>query len=385
MLLGITETAREHLNGNRNCILVSLDLAKAFDRLNHNILIRKLKQDFGFSIMACRLIYSYLRERSQFVSVRGINSSISSVSSGVPQGSVIGPILFLLYLNDCVNCLDLNLVKPFIFADDIQLLFGNSRDFPAVLETVVNFTLDRLYDWMVENDLSLNATKTRAVMFRGGCRRIVYPRIRVCGTDIEFVDSLKCLGVVIDQYLNFSEQIDVVSSRVTLGLRRLYNCGLYLPIRVKYTLAHTLLMSHINYCLEVDSGTFGYNVDKLEQIVKRIVRFVYGIAYRDHVSSAISNFLGCSLEKYIEFRNLLFFYKVIRSGVPNYLRSKFDFFRSERNPQIIVPLINYTIFERSFLIRTARSWNCLPLELRTFTLSCGVFRNKLLSHLQDTV
>lgn len=381
MLLGITETAREHLNNNKNCVMISLDLSKAFDRLDHGILIRKLREKFGFSVMACKLIYSYLRGRSQYVTMNGNESDVVPISFGVPQGSVIGPILFLMYLNDCVDTLDKDLVQPFIFADDIQLVFACSRDFPDVLEAVINFSLDRLHDWMLLNNFTINASKTRAIMFRTGYRGVCYPRVNIRGTDVHFVESLKCLGTVIDHYLNFSEQIDAVSRRVTSGLRRLYHCGLYLPTRVKYTLAHTLLMSHVNYCLEVDSGTLGYNMAKFENIVKRIVRFVYGISYRDHVSTAIIDFLGCSVQQYLRLRNLMFFYKIIKTGVPNYLKLKFQFLRSGRNPQIVEPLITCSIYERSFLIRTARNWNYLPLNLRTFTLSCNVFKTRLLSYL----
>lgn len=237
---------------------------------------------------------------------------------------------------------------------------------------------------MLVNNFYINAAKTKAIMFRTGYRRVFYPRININNTAVHFVDSFKCLGTVIDQYLNFGKQMDVISSRVTFGLRRLYNCGLYLPTRVKYILGHALLMSHVNYCLEVDSGTLGYNIVKLERIVKRIVRFVYGVGYREHISSAIINFLGCSISQYLKLRNLIFFYKVIKTGIPGYLRSKFEFSRSERNPQITEPLITCSIYERSFLIRTARNWNCLPLNLRKFTTTLNVFENKLLSHFQNS-
>lgn len=382
MLLSMTETVRESLNDDKTCVMVSLDLTKAFDRLNHCILITKLKQKFGFSIMACRLIYSYLRGRFQYVSVNDIDSDIIPVRSGVPQGSVIGPILFLMYLNDCVESLDMGLVKPFIFADDIQLIFSNCRVFPDVLEAIINFSLNNLCDWMDENEFSINASKTTAIVFRTGHRRIIYPKIRIRGTNVNFVESLRCLGVIIDQYLNFKDQIDIISSRVSLGLRRLYHCGLHLPIRVKYILAHTLLMSHVNYCIEVDSGTLAYNIAKIGLIIKRIVRFVYGIRYRDHVSGAIKSFLGCSLEQYIQLRNLIFFYKIIKTGVPEHLLSKFIFLSSTRNPQIRIPLITYSSYRRSFLVRTAENWNKLPLNLRTFVFSNNMFKTRLLSYFQ---
>lgn len=383
MLMGITDNIRENLNNNGNCILVSLDMSKAFDRLDHSILITKLRDNFGFSVMACKLIYSYLRGRMQFVNVGGMNSDISSNSSGVPQGSVLGPLLFLMYVDDCVNSLDLQTVKPFLFADDIQLLFNHSYDFLDVLEENVNFNIDNLLCWMVNNGLLINASKTKAIMFRNSSREVVYPTIKVGDEDIRFVDSFKCLGVILDDRLNFGRHMDVLSTRVTFGLRRLYNNGVHLPTRIKYMVAHALLMSHVNYCLEVTSGTLAYNLRKLELVVNRIVKFVFGLRKYDHTSCAVRNFLSMPFSLYIRLRNLIFFYKIIKLGLPNFLFEKFSFSRSKRNPQIIFPLITNSLYERSFVTRIARIWNTLPIELRSFNFSVYAFRRKLILHLQS--
>lgn len=380
MLLGITESVRESLNDNKDAVLVSLDLSKAFDRLNHVVLIKKLKRNYGFSGMACKLIYSYLRERSQFVSLCGSNSSVVFLSSGVPQGSVIGPLLFLMYLEDCVECLDLHLVQPFLFADDIQLLFSSRREFPDVLEAVINFNLANLSNWMVSNDFVLNSDKTKAIMFRSIFRSVTYPNIRLGNQDVMFHSRLKCLGFVIDEYLNFGPQVDAVSAKVTLGLRTLYHCGLHLPLRVKRTIAHSLLMSHINYCFEVVVGTLSYNIDRLKRVLNRIVRFVFDLRHDDYdrLPSCVIMFLGCSFGQYIELRNMLFLYKTIKYGVPSYLASKFVFFKSSRITQIVYPRISNSLYERSFVVRTARIWNALPERLHNFTVSTDTFKNRLL-------
>ncbi|KAI8129221.1 RNA-directed DNA polymerase from mobile element jockey [Lucilia cuprina] len=175
MLLGITETIRDYLNRDMNCVMVSLDLSKAFDRLDHSVLICKLREKFKLSVMACKLFNSYLQGRSQYVGVQDIYSDIVDITCGVPQGSIIGPILFLLYMNDCIDCFDLDLVRPFIFADDIQLLFGCTREFPDVLEAVIKCALDKLLVWMGQNFFVINADKTKAIMFRTARRDYTYP------------------------------------------------------------------------------------------------------------------------------------------------------------------------------------------------------------------
>ena len=123
LLISVTDIVRKQLNKHENCILVSLDLTKAFDRVNHNILISKLRNNFRFSRSACQLIYSYLKDRSQNVSLNELSYSVGTVTSGIPQGSVLGHILFIAYLNDCIPLMDNNFCKSFVFVDDIFLLY----------------------------------------------------------------------------------------------------------------------------------------------------------------------------------------------------------------------------------------------------------------------
>lgn len=154
-----------------------------------------------------------------------------------------------------------------------------------------------------------------------------------------------------------------------------------MPKHIKRRVAHALLMSNINYGIEVVAGSSTGILIKLEKIFNRIIRFVYMLKLRDHVTNSAINFLACTFQNYVKLRTLLCYFKVLKYGVPIDLFDSFNFLNSSRNLQINIPLIRYEIFSYSFLIRVARIWNCLPQELRNLSYSLSNYRKKLLNHL----
>lgn len=375
-LLHLTDTIRGTLDVGGCGVLVGLDLSKAFDRIDHFKLISKLRNIFQFSSTACRLISSYLCGRTQFVSMNGMESDLRPVNCGVPQGSILGPLLFILYVNDIANSLAVNGCSPFLYADDIHIFFRSDSHYS--LETVINSTLETINVWLIENNLCVNASKTKALLFGSVYQDEI--SININGTSVEFVDEMKCLGVVIDAHLDFVSHINSVLSKVFFMIRRLYSTNIYLPRYIKRRVAYSTLLSQINYGIEVISGTLSGNFKKIERIVNLIVRYVYGLRRSDHISEKVIEFLGCSLRKYVDLRILQSFYKLIISNSPPMLRRQFVFGMSIRSPQLLIPRFTTSIYERSFLIRVARVWNRLPLHLRTFSFSNHVFRQKILEH-----
>ncbi|XP_075163250.1 uncharacterized protein LOC142235883 [Haematobia irritans] len=279
LLAGLTDSVRKCISEGNIGVLVSLDLEKAFDRVDYFGLINKLSSKFGFSRSACRLIYSYLIDRDQFVHVRGVSSITMSVRSGVPQGSVLGPLLFILFINNLFENLS-TWCTPFAYADDVQLIFKGANRFINVLQSKIDLALRSLGTWMSLNKFSINASKTKALLFSRGD----VTNLRVCynGIDIQFVSSLKCLGVILDDKLSFDLHVDSVVSRTTVGLRQLYNTDLVLPCYVRERLAHALIMPNILYCLEIYSGTSRRNLERIHLAINRVVRFsAYNIILQD--------------------------------------------------------------------------------------------------------
>lgn len=385
LLLKLTDDIRCNVNNNKLSVLVSLDLSKAFNSIDHGKMISKLRNEFNFSKPACRLVMSYLCGRSQFVALNNDISSLRSLYSGVPQGSVLGPLLFILYINDLPRLVNSRGCQSFLFADDVFLLFDGNRRFTELLEGNVNCSLDRVLQWVTENSLSLNSSKSKAVMF-GLSNRVNFDLDVFLGEDrIELVNQLRCLGIVLDNSLSFESHINIVCGRVWGALRKMYSTNIFIPFSVKQKIAHAVLMSQVLYGLEVVSGTIGVNFIKLKRVVNAIVRFIYNVRRRDHISEYVRRFLGCSFNEFVKYRILYFFHKVMKSGKPLLLRNNFVFTRSTRNPQLHISRIRNSTFERSFMIRVARCWNPLPYGLRIFSQSNNVFKLKILDYFNSFV
>lgn len=379
LLLQLTDSIRANSNLGRDSVLVSLDLTKAFNSICFKILLEKLCVKFNFSRPACRLVLSYLYGRSQFVDMSGNVSSTLPLTSGVPQGSVLGPLLFLFYVNDLPDCLDVSICSIFLYADDVMLLFSGHRDFLNDFQVGINRCLSQVIQWTSTNALRVNPLKSKALIF--GNRAFDLP-LFLGDNRVNFVNELKCLGVLLDRNLNFGAHVDFIHSKVYYSLRRIYSTNIYLPLWVKRRLAHALLVPSIRYGLEVVSGTMMGNIQKLKRIMNAIVRFVFNVRRRAHIGEFVKHFLGVSFESYIDRSNVLLFYKIIRSGVPFSLRDSFTFSHSVRNTQIMIPRISCSLYEKSFVVRIARFWNFLPVDLRVFSHSNNAFRLKIVNYLQ---
>lgn len=207
------------------------------------------------------------------------------------------------------------------------------------------------------------------------------------GISVDYVDSLKCLGIIVDSDLDFGLHIDSLSNRICFTLRRLYALRAYTPKFVRWRLANALLMSQLNYCFEIISGTSLSNIDRLRRLLRKIIRYIFIIPLRDHdrVTECTPLFLRCTFHDFVRLRLLLLFYRVMKFGHPDSIVNEFSFLRSTRNVQIEIPRIHRLVFERSFKIRISRIWNQLPIYLRTFSFSVSTFKKKVLEYFANEI
>ena len=247
-LLNNIATANDK-NPPHYCLSIFLDLSKAFDTLSHNILINKLRH-YGVRGIVNDWFSNYLTNRKQYVDLNGIKSAQATITCGVPQGSILGPILFLIYINDISNITSENLLS---FADDTTLFLTDCN--VENLYRRGNIELKNLYTWLCTNKLSLNINKTKYIIFRSPQRhkKLEHYKLKLLGKEIERVGndmtnkSIKFLGVHMDEHLTWKSHISYVNKKMSQALFAINQTKNFLPTDAKLSLYYTLVYPHLSY------------------------------------------------------------------------------------------------------------------------------------------
>ena len=270
-LTTLTESIRSSMDQGDICLLASLDLSRAFDSVNHDILLEKLCQ-YGIDHP---WFYSYLSGRSQFV--RGCNDK-GFVSSGVPQGSVLGPLLFNMFVNDLPTVAS-GLCSIVQYADDTQVMVSGPPQDVSVITTRLQVILRRLGDWFSRNRLALNVSKSQVILFgsKATLRRVELKSVDVFETTVPIKSSILSLGVTIDSCLTWREHICVVIGKCTGMLIRLSLLRHIMPLRTIVLLINSLVLPHLRFCIAVWGNC---NLTQCKR-VNKIVKFARRIAGRE--------------------------------------------------------------------------------------------------------
>ena len=263
-LLETVDRILQNIDKSNDPFCVYIDLSKAFDVLNHTILLEKLKY-YGFDVDAILLIQNYLNNRQQFVEFNEKSSETKVCNIGVPQGSILGPLLFLIFVNDIDNVS--RLITPICYADDTTL-FSNIQDFDVDVknaEVLINDELTKYDIWLKSNKLTLNVNKTKCMIFGAPQKKNINITFKINGTEIEKLNSFNFLGIIIDRHLNWKDHINHVALKINKGnaiLRRLKNI---FPKNILVLIYQTIINSHLNYGILA----WGFNLSRISKLQKR--------------------------------------------------------------------------------------------------------------------
>ena len=276
-LMVLMDEISKSLERGEYVVGVFLDFSKAFDTVNHDILLQKLYH-YGIRGMALKWFQSYLSDRYQYVTYNGTESAKQNIKCGVPQGSILEPLLFLIYINDLANVCEY--MMPLLFTDDTNLFRGgkNIDD----IHNEISHDLDSISEWLKSNKLSLNIKKTHFIVFtRNGTTK---PHVNLCidGHNIGEVTSTKFLGVIIDNRLNWKEHIIYISGKISKGIGIILKARKHLDKDALKTLYYSFVYPYLCYCNHVWGNTYKTYLNKLVILQKKIIRIIAGVKPRTH-------------------------------------------------------------------------------------------------------
>ena len=359
-IISLVEKITKSWESDDIVIGVFLDLKKAFDTVPHDILIKKLHA-YGIRGNALKLLKSYLTNRTQYVTYDGVRSSTKPIQCGVPQGSILGPLLFIITMNDIGNVSDF--LYSILYADDTSVLL-NGKDYSDLIK-LLNSELDKLSNWLSANKLSLNVKKSYYMVFHRAKLKIdKHAAIKMNGVFLQRTNSLKYLGVIIDHKLNWTQHIAHVRNKVSKGIGIMYRARNYLTKNSLKSLYFSYIYPYLIYCVEIWGISPQTHLKPLLLLQKKIIRIMTFSTYCAHTDPIFKDLNVLTINKLVIHRIGIMMYKFNNGLLPTVLNSLY-----KRNNEIhqydtrTKNMFRISVGIQSFSSVSAKIWNALILHI----------------------
>lgn len=360
--------------------MILLDYSKAFDKINHDLFCAKLNY-YGFSNLAIQFIKSYLCNRRQIISVTNNLSSSAFIPTGVPQGSILGPLFFLIYTTDILKKIS---IKYHAYADDVGLYLSFNKNEANIAEQLINENLNIISNFSKNHNLSLNPSKCVSILF-GNKRNLNITnamQFKINDDVVPTVDSCKYLGVVLDSQINFRLHVNSICQKTYSNMKLLYSNKHIINFNIRKHLCDSLVLSHINYC----SFVFWHCLDvihksRLQKIQNTCCRFIFGLRKFDSVSHNFNVLNWLNISNRIKLQQMVFSHKIITSSTPQYLKDKFiprtklHSINIRQKNALSMPKFKSALFKKSFTYTAITQYNSLPNHFKQ--LKVNAFKKKV--------
>ena len=353
-------------------VLLLLDLSAAFDTIDHTILLNRLESMVNIKGTALKWFESYLKNRSQFVYIHDKPSKRFAVNHGVPQGSVLGPILFSLYMLPLGDIIRKHSIQFHCYADDTQLYLSLNPEETNHL-TKLQECVKEINSWMASSFLMLNPEKTEVMLIGPKHLRAGSPNgtIVLNGISLATKNTAKNLGVLFDNDLSFSSQIKQVCRTAYFHLRNIAKIRHILSQKDAEILVHAFVTSRLDYCNSLLSGCSARSLKSLQLVQNSAARILTHTKKREHITPVLASLHWLPIQQRIDFKVLLLTYKALNNQAPLYLKELIEPYvpirtlRSGAAGLLSITRINRCrLGARAFSHRAPILWNQLPTSIR---------------------
>src|ERR1700722_12547913 len=364
-------------------LLVLLDLSAAFDTVDHTILLNRL-QKIGITGLVYDWFSSYLTGRTQAVFVDGVSSDSVNLTCGVPQGSVLGPILFNIYTQPLGEIARKHGLNYHFYADDTQLYTSFSINDSSSSETSFRECIEDIKTWMKSNLLMLNDSKTEVVLLGTTQQlgKLDNLAISVGNANIIPCSRVKNLGVIFDNNMTMEDSVNNICKTAYFYIRLLGKLRKFLDKETSAMITHAFVTSRLDYCNSLLYGISSSLSAKLQRILNTAARIVTRTKIGDHITPVLKSLHWLPVVQRCAFKTALLTFKIIHGLAPYYLceliryRSTSHDLRSINDVMLDVPKSKSSIGSRAFVFSAPKLWNSLPYDVRT-CVSLTTFKSKL--------
>ena len=360
-LTQLLENCYKNINNNEFTGILFADFAKAFDVICHSLLIKKLLL-YKMTPEFLQLISSFLSDRQQLVNISKHNSTFLPIKFGVPQGSVLGPLLFSLYINDLplhLSCLSE------LFADDTSLNTNDSK--PENLVNKLQNSITELSNWTEQNHMSLNPDKTKCMYVTTHQKRNKmldpFPPLYIKGKVIEEVNHHKILGVTLDKNLLWSDHITTIGKKLSQKVYQLSKIKKFLDVDSRKTFFHAHILSIIDYASTLWDNASENNIKLISRLHKRAIKCI--LLKSSTLTSVDYRKLDIlPLKERLLFNKYICMHKIVHGKAPKKIKENFGTNPNRHTHMLAFPRPRNNIFKSSLLFSGSSLWNNLPLYLK---------------------